>query len=116
MGGSQSAAKGYVKSSWSMEVGIFRTFLKNNMGTATFSVIDIFGTRRMDQYSESTFFIMQTHRLGDVPVFRLNLSLRFGAMDLSLLKRKNIKGEMKGTQGAMQGLQQTYDTDIEKES
>ena len=104
MGGSQSAAQGYVKSSWSMDAGISKTFLKNNAGTATFSVSDIFGTRRMDQYSESAFFIMQTHRLGDVPMFRLNLSLRFGQMDLSLLKRKNMKGEMEGTQGAMQGL------------
>jgi hypothetical protein len=104
MGGSQSAAQGYVKSSWSMDAGISKTFLKNNAGTATFSVSDIFGTRRMDQYSESAFFIMQTHRLGDVPMFRLNLSFRFGQMDLSLLKRKNMKGEMEGTQGAMQGL------------
>lgn len=104
MGGSPSAAQGYVKSSWAMDAGISKTFLKNNAATATFSVSDIFRTRRMDQYSESPFFIMETHRLGDVPMFRLNLSFRFGQMDMSLLKRKNMKAEMEGTQGAMQGM------------
>lgn len=104
MGGSPSAAQGYVKSSWAMDGGISRTFLKNNAATATFSVSDIFRTRRMDQYSSSQFFIIETHRMGDVPMFRLNLSFRFGQMDMSLLKRKNMKAEMEGTQGAMQGM------------
>jgi ferric enterobactin receptor len=104
LGESQSAAQRYVKSSWSMDAGIFKRFLKNNAGIDTFSVSDIFGTRRMDQYSEIAFFIMQTHRLEYVPIFRLNQSLRFRMMDLSLLKHNIIKGEMNGTQGAMQGL------------
>jgi ferric enterobactin receptor len=105
MGGAQSAAQGYIKSSWAADAAFSKTFLKNNAATLTFSVSDIFGTRRMDQYSESIFFIQQSHRLGDVPMFRLNFSFRFGQMDLSLLKRKNLKGEMEGQQGAMQGIQ-----------
>ena len=46
------------------------------------------------------------HRLQDVPMMRLTFSFRFGQMDMSLFKRKNMKGELKGTQGAMQGMQQ----------
>jgi ferric enterobactin receptor len=40
-----------------------------------------------------------------MPMFRLNFAYRFGQMDMSLFKRKNMKGEAEGTQGAMQGLQ-----------
>ena len=42
----------------------------------------------------------------DVPMMRLTFSFRFGQMDMSLFKRKNMKGESEGTQGAMQGMQQ----------
>jgi hypothetical protein len=104
-GGSQSAAQGYIKSNWAADAAISKSFLKGNTGTITFSVNDIFRTRRMDQYSETAYFIQNSHRLGDVPMFRLNLNFRFGQMDISLLKRKNMKGEMEGQQGAMQGIQ-----------
>ena len=67
---------------------------------------DIFRTRRFDQYSESAFFIQDSHRLNDVPMFRLTFAFRFGQMDMSLFKRKNMKGEAEGTQGAMQGMGQ----------
>jgi len=44
--------------------------------------------------------------MNDVPMMRLTFSFRFGQMDMSLFKRKNMKGESEGTQGAMQGMQQ----------
>lgn len=105
MGGSQSAAQGYIRSNWAADAAISKSFLKNNAATATFSISDIFRTRRMSQYSISEFFEQNSYRLGDVPMFRLNFSFRFGQMDLSILKRKNMKGEMEGQQGAMQGIQ-----------
>jgi ferric enterobactin receptor len=37
---------------------------------------------------------------------RLTFAFRFGQMDMSLFKRKNMKGEAEGTQGAMQGMGQ----------
>ncbi|HEU4901431.1 MAG TPA: outer membrane beta-barrel family protein, partial [Flavisolibacter sp.] len=106
MGGSQSAAQGYIKSNWGVDAALQRSFLKNDAASVTFNVSDIFRTRRFDQYSESAFFIQNSHRLSDVPMFRLNFSFRFGQMDMSLFKRKNTKGEQEGTQGAMQGMGQ----------
>jgi len=103
-GGGQTAAQGYIKSNYGVDVALQRSFLKADALSLTFNVNDIFRTRRFDQYSESTFFIQNTHRLGDVPMFRLNLSYRFGQMDLSIFKRKNTKGEQEGTQGAMQNM------------
>jgi outer membrane receptor protein involved in Fe transport len=105
-GGPQSAAQGYIKSNYGVDVALQKSFLKNNALSVTFNVNDIFRTRRFDQYSESAFFIQNSHRLNDVPMFRLNFAYRFGQMDMSLFKRKNMKGESEGTQGAMQGIGQ----------
>jgi outer membrane receptor protein involved in Fe transport len=105
-GGGTTAAQGYIKSNWGVDLAIARSFLKNDVASLTLNVSDIFRTRRFDMYSQSTFFIQDSHRLGDVPMFRLNFSLRFGQMDLSLFKRKNTKADMEGQQGAMQGMGQ----------
>jgi outer membrane receptor protein involved in Fe transport len=104
-GGAQSAAQGYIKSNYGIDAALQKSFLKNNALSVTFSVNDIFRTRRFDQYSESSFYIQNSHRLNDPPMLRLNIAYHFGQMDMSLFKRKNIKGESEGTQGMMQGLQ-----------
>lgn len=105
-GGSQSTAQGYIRPNYGVDVALQKSFLKNNAASLTFSVSDVFRTRRFDQYSESAFFIQDTHRRGDMPMMRLNFAFRFGQMDLSLFKRKNTKGESEGMQGAMQGMGQ----------
>ncbi len=105
-GSSQSAAQGYIKSNYGVDIAFQKSFLKKNAASATFSVNDIFRTRRFDQYSESVFYIQNNHRLSDVPMMRLTFAFRFGQMDMSLFKRKNTKGETEGTQDVMQGMQQ----------
>ena len=106
MGGAMSASQGYIKANWGMDLAIQKSFLKNKVASISLSVNDVFKTRRMAQYSYSSFFIQNTNRRMDSPMFRLNFSFRFGQMDMSLFKRKNMKGEMEGAQGAMQGMQQ----------
>jgi outer membrane receptor protein involved in Fe transport len=103
---SQSAAQGYIKANYGVDFAVQKSFLKQNAASVTFNVSDIFRTRRFTQYSESAFFIQNTSRLPDVPMFRLTFSFRFGQMDMSLFKRKNTKAEQEGTQGAMQGMGQ----------
>ena len=105
-GPSQSAAQGYIKPNYGVDIAVKKSFLKANAASATFSVNDIFRTRRFEQYSESPFFIQNSYRMGDSPMFRLTFAFRFGQMDMSLFKRKNMKGESEGTQGAMQGMGQ----------
>ena len=104
--GAQSAAQGYIKANFGIDAALQKSFLKNNAASATFSINDIFRTRRYEQYSESEYYIQTIHRMNDVPMMRLTFSFRFGQMDMSLFKRKNMKGESEGTQGAMQGMQQ----------
>jgi ferric enterobactin receptor len=102
-GGAQSSSQGYVRANFGVDAALQKSFLKNNAASVTFSVSDIFGTRKFDQYSESAFFIQNTYRRNDVPMFRLNFAFRFGQIDMNLFKRKNMKSE-EGAQGAMQGI------------
>ena len=104
-GGAQAAAQGYIKSNWGVDLALQKSFFKNNAASATFSVSDVFRTRRYDQYSESEFYIQSTHRLNDVPMMRLTFSFHFGKMDMSLFKRKDTKADSESTQNAMQGMQ-----------
>ena len=102
-GGPQSAAQGYIRSNYGVDVAIQKSFLKNNAASVTLNVNDVFRTRKYDQYSESAYFIQNNYRLNDAPMVRLNFSFKFGQMDMNLFKRKNMKGEAESMQGA-QGL------------
>lgn len=105
-GQSQSASQGYIKSSYAVDMAFKKSFLKNNAASATLSFSDIFRTRRQEQHSESQYFVQDISRLRDPQMIRLNFAYRFGKMDMSLFKRKNMKGEGEGMQGAMQGVGQ----------
>ncbi|RYF37443.1 MAG: TonB-dependent receptor, partial [Chitinophagaceae bacterium] len=103
-GGPQSAAQGFVRANYGVDAALQKSFLKNNAASLTLAVSDIFATRKQDQYSESAFFIQNNYRLNDVPMFRLTFAFRFGQVDMNLFKRKNMKSEGEGAQGAMQGI------------
>ena len=102
MGGSRTSAQGYIKANYGFDMAFKKNFLKNNAASATLSVNDIFNTRIYKQYTESAYFIQNTTRRPDSPMFRLTFTYRFGKMDMSLFKRKNMKGEAEGSSGAMQ--------------
>ncbi|GAC1596335.1 MAG: outer membrane beta-barrel family protein [Ginsengibacter sp.] len=104
-GGSQSSSQGYIKGSYGVDVAFKKTFLKNNAAALTLNLSDIFRSRIQQQYSTSPYFIQTTSRLRDPQMVRLNFSYRFGNLDMSLFKRKNMKGEAEGAQGAMQTAQ-----------
>jgi len=89
-----------------VDIALQKSFLKNNAASITFNVSDVFKTRKNEVYSASSFYIQNSQRIGDAPMFRLNFAYRFGQLDMSLFKRKNTKGESEGTQGAMQGIGQ----------
>ncbi len=99
----QSASQGYIKSSYGVDLAIKKSFLKNNAASATLSFNDIFRTRRQEQYSYSEYFEQNYSRLRDPQMIRLTFAYRFGKIDMSLFKRKNLKGDM---QGATDGMQQ----------
>lgn len=102
-GQAQSASQGYINPFWGMDIAVKKTFLKNDAASVSLSVNDIFATRYTNQFSESAYFIQNFNRIRDPQMFRLNFSYRFGKMDVSLFKRKNMNSS--GTQDAMQGAQ-----------
>ena len=102
-GQAQSASQGYIKPFWGMDLAVKKSFLKNDAASVSLSVSDIFRTRHTNQYSQSEYFIQNYNRIRDPQMFRLNFSYRFGKMDISLFKRKNMNSS--GTQDAMQGAQ-----------
>lgn len=96
---SQSASQGYISANYGIDIAIKKSFLKNNAASATLSFNDIFGTRKMEQYSYNEFFSQQYSRLRDPQMIRLTFGYRFGKIDATLFKKKNMKGD------AMQGVE-----------
>jgi len=104
-GGNLANANGYSKSNYGADIALRKDFLKNNAASLTLSVNDIFRTRLYQTHSESIYFIQDNSRRRDPQVFRLNFNYKFGKFDVSLFKRKNLKGEQEGIQNGMQGVQ-----------
>ena len=105
-GGNLPSAQGYIKPFYGVDISIRKDFLKNNTASLTLQMSDVFRTRLNSNYSQSIYFIQETERRRDAQVMRLNFSWRFGKFDVSLLKRKNMKGEMESGQQSMQGAGQ----------
>ena len=99
-GQAQNSSQGYIRSFWSTDIAFRKSFLKNNAASVSLSFSDIFRTRIQDQYSVSPYFIQDYSRINNPQMVRLNLSYRFGKMDMSLFKRQNTKST--ATQDAMQ--------------
>ena len=99
-GQAQSSSQGYIRSFWSTDIAVKKTFLKNNAASVSLSFSDVFRTRKQDQYSVSPYFIQDYSRLNNPQMLRLNFTYHFGKMDMSLFKRQNTKST--GTQDAMQ--------------
>lgn len=98
-GQAQSAAQGYIEPYYGIDVAIRKNFLKSNAAAAVLSFNDIFRTRSFNQHSESEFFVQDYNRLRDPQMIRLTFTYRFGKMDASLFKRKNMRSEESGMQG-----------------
>lgn len=99
----QSSSQGYIKSYYGFDLALKKTFLKNQAGSLTVSMTDIFRTRWSDQYSTSQFFTQEYNRLKDPQLVRVVFAYRFGKMDLNLFKRKDMNSS--GMQDAGSGMQ-----------
>ena len=99
MSQAQSASQGYIKPFGGVDFAIKKTFLKNDAASIALNVNDIFRTRGNAQYSSGTGFTQNYYRLMNPQLVRVNLSYRFGKMDMSLFKRQNTKNQGEGMQG-----------------
>ena len=104
-GGQVSTVNGYIKPNYGVDMAIRKDFLKNNTASLTLSMNDIFRTKLQRTHAESIDYVQDNERRRDPQILRLNFNWRFGKFDVSLFKRKNLKGEMEGIQNGMQGGQ-----------
>ncbi len=95
MPGPTNTAQGYSLDNWFVDAALKKEFLERK-ATLSLSVNDIFATRQNGTYTSSDLFIQDSRRTRDAQIFRLNFSYRFGKMDTSLFKRKNMKQNMQG--------------------
>jgi outer membrane receptor protein involved in Fe transport len=95
MPGPTNTAQGYTLENWFMDVSLRKEIL-DKKGTLTLNVNDVFRTRRNGTFTASGTFIQESYRYRDPQIFRVNFSYRFGKMDASLFKRKNMRMNMQG--------------------
>ncbi len=105
-GQTQSNAQGYIDPVYGADISIRKDFMKNNAASLTLSFNDIFRTRISASHAESFYFVQDNERRRDPQVVRLNFNWRFGKFDVSLFKRKNVKGEMESMQNIQSGAGQ----------
>ena len=104
--GQSSGAQGYTRPNYGVDFAIKKEFLKNNAASLTLQFSDVLRTKKYSSHSESTDFVQDVERRRDPQMVRLNFNWRFGKFDISLFKRKNIKGEMENMQNSQQGMGQ----------
>jgi outer membrane receptor protein involved in Fe transport len=106
-GGQPSTTQGYINANYGADLGLRKDFaIKKNTLTVSANWSDIFRTRKYFVHSEAAGFVQDDWRRRDPQMVRVNISYRFGKFDVSLFKRKNLKGEQEGLQNGMQGMQQ----------
>jgi outer membrane receptor protein involved in Fe transport len=94
-----STANGYIKPIGGMDFAIKREFFKNKAGSITFNMQDIFRTRINNSVSTSQYLNLDYSRLRDPQFMRLTFAYRFGKMDMSLFKKKNMKQDQQDNGG-----------------
>ena len=98
-GGPSSTAQGYTIPVWYVDASLRKDFWKRT-ASLTFSVQDIFRSRKTGSHTESTgIFVQDTWRRRDPQLARLTFSYRFGKFDVSLFRRKNTRMETEGMEG-----------------
>ena len=104
-------ANGYTDPVYGFDIAIKKEFLKDKSASLSLSMNDIFRTRvyhthSISNFSNTVYSTQENERRRDPQMLRLNFNWRFGKFDVSLFKRKNLKGEQEGVQNGMQGVGQ----------
>lgn len=97
-----STAQGYIEPFYVVDITLKKEFLKNNAASISLNCNDVFRTRINATHASSAFFVQHNERLRDPQLMRLSFNYKFGKVDMSIFKRKNLKGEMENMQNMQQ--------------
>ena len=98
-GGNDNTVQGYVLPTYALDVSIRKEFGKARNVIVSIAMQDVMRTRVQYTHSETDLFIQDTFRRRDWQVLRVNLNWKFGKVDSSLFKRKNMKQGGEGMEG-----------------
>ena len=98
MNQAQSSSQGYIKPFYGIDFAIKKSFLKNQAASVTLAVNDIFRTRGNTIVSSGDGFYQDYYRLSNPQLIKLNLSYRFGKMDMNMFKKNKNQNSMEGIQ------------------
>ncbi|MEN5197292.1 TonB-dependent receptor domain-containing protein [Sphingobacterium faecium] len=98
MNQAQSSSQGYIKPFYGVDLAIKKSFLKNQAASVTLSVNDIFRSRGNTIVSSGEGFSQTYYRLSNPQLVKLNLSYRFGKMDMNMFKKNKSQNAMEGIQ------------------
>lgn len=73
---------------YSVDFAMRKDFLKDNKGTLTFGVNDVFNTHRFGTIYDTENFYQDSYRRRNVRSFRLTFTYKFGSADFSLTNRR----------------------------
>jgi len=79
--------QGKMLAAYGADFAIRKDFLKKNRGTLTFSINDVFNTRRWGTIYDTETFYQDAYRRWNVRNFRLSFSYKFGKADFNLFNR-----------------------------
>jgi hypothetical protein len=108
-GGITPSSSGYILPTYSMDAAIKKEFLKNNKASVTLNARDVFRTASngtdvvATDESGTPLYYQTTLRHNLAPYFSLNVSYRFGQMDISIFKHKNNNIDMPADTGGDTG-------------
>jgi outer membrane receptor protein involved in Fe transport len=89
-GGSSNSVQGYIRPQYGLDISLRKEFF-NRQGAVNLAFSDVFRTRVNYSHNETAYFVQDTFRRRDPQFWRLNVSWKFGKVDASLFKRKNMK-------------------------
>ncbi len=98
MNQAQSSSQGYIKPFYGVDFAIKKSFLKNQAASVTLAINDIFRTRGNTIVSSGDGFFQEYYRLSNPQLVKLNLSYRFGKMDMNMFKKNKNQNSMEGMQ------------------
>lgn len=98
-GGNGNTAQGFIRPQYGLDISLRKELFKNRSASITLAFTDVFRSRVTDTFGRTDFFTQNTFRRRDPQFWRLNFAWKFGKVDASLFKRKNMRGGEGGMEG-----------------
>jgi outer membrane receptor protein involved in Fe transport len=85
--------QGKQKEQYNVDFALRKEFLRNDRAAITFSVNDVFNSRRFGTIYDTDDFYQDSYRRWNVRSFRLTFSYKFGSSEFSIFKRNEDRSD-----------------------